>query len=357
MEKCLKTVIITVVFMLIPCFCYADTGELINDFINDLPEQIDIDNQDQIDDLINIEEIFRFIIKTASSFASECGELLLGLVCLVLLFSLLDSLGIKNDKLLSDIANPVVSICVLSMGFTILMSQYNIIQSSIESMKVFSSSSVVVITALCISSGQSFSSAVFSSVLSFGISIFEMIADNFLLPLILIFTSFGVICNITDKFNLIAVNDYIKKFIKWSISFLIGIFTLSISFQSFLAKASDNIAKKTIKTAVGSFIPIVGSSLSGSIDSLFALANGTKTSIAIIGALSIVVVFLPSVIGCICYAAVFVISKVIATFFNLTSIIKIFSALSDAFFILAAVCSFGIFMVIAAYLLICINII
>ena len=118
----------------------------------------------------------------------------------------------------------------------------------------------------------------------------------------------------------------------------------------------DSVLKQSIKSAVGSFVPVVGSTLSSSVDSIFTILSNTKTVIGVLGVVVIFCMFLPALTTCLCYGFSLSISKFFAMCLGEKSISKTIGIISDVFYILSAICCSCIIMMILSYLVICINI-
>ena len=78
-------------------------------------------------------------------------------------------------------------------------------------------------------------------------------------------------------------------------------FQMMMKLQSGAAAAGDQVAKKYIRSALASLIPMVGNTLSDGIDGLFALASGVRVSFAIAGVLIIISIVLPSLLSIMIY--------------------------------------------------------
>ncbi len=364
MGKCIKNIALLVIIlgiMCVKCFATTDESELLEQYLENAPQQFEF-SEDELSDYsnlyekINFEGILADIFQLLKTQLKNCIGLFVTVSVIVLLFAVLDSFDFNTVKSLRNIAASIISVTVLSICFATIKSNIDVIKESVESMKVFTTAAVPVIGTLCISSGESFSAAMFSTAVSLSSSIFEFVTQNVLLPLIILYLSFGIVGNISDRYNIISADGYIKRFIKWTIGIFAGIFTFSLSLQSFLSHSSDTLVKRGIRTAVGSFIPVVGNTLSGGVDSMFTLAANSKTSFSILGIVIIAFIFLPPVIGNACYGLALSFAKALASFLKVPKAEKTLGIVADTFYILAGLCGACVYMVIISFLLICINI-
>ena len=75
------------------------------------------------------------------------------------------------------------------------------------------------------------------------------------------------------------------------------IFSFVFSFQSTLTQSADSLSLKTAKFAVGSFIPIVGPSISEALRTVTASVALVKSSLGVLGLICVLLLTLPSVIS------------------------------------------------------------
>ena len=363
MGKCLKKscfFFILLFALSVKCFAITEDDKLLEQYMQGAPEAFeyngDMTDYSGLEEKLNFNGIVNTILNAVKSQLKNCVNLFVTISVVILLFSVVDSFEFNTTKSLSNITSTVVSMTVLLVCFATLKSNIDIIKDSVESMKIFTTAAIPVITTLCIASADTFSGALFSASVSLSSTVFEYISQNLILPLSILYLSFGAIGNISQSYSVISVNAYMKRFIKWAIGIFAGIFTASFSLQSFLSHSSDTLMKRGIKTAVGSFIPVVGSTLSGSIDSMFILAANSKTSFAVLGIIIILFIFLPPIAGNVCYGVAVTAAKALASFLKVNKAERVLGIVADTFFILAGICSACVYMVVISFLIICINI-
>lgn len=362
MGKKLKIVFILIFAFVLSLNCFAAVNESdIDDLLDAVPDgtvEIDSGNIDynSLSDKISFNGIFKQVLDVISDELKNCSRIFFSLLIIVLLFSLLSTFGLDEKSELKSIAASVAGVVVFAVAFSTIMSNIELISDAAKSAKVFSTASVPVITALSVSSGESFGGVIFSAAVSLSCSIFQYAADSLLLPVSVVFLMFGLVSSFTADLNIISICLLIKKFVKWVIGIFIGIFTASLSFQNILSASADGAVKRGIQSAVSKFVPNVGSVLSGSIDGLFALASGSKTTVAVFGMLVITMLFLPLITGNLLYGGSVSICKYISSFFKSDKLSSVLSVISDVFFLLAGICSACAFMLIASFLFLCMGV-
>ena len=354
MAKYLKPILIFIFIILFSTRCFAAETELYKNFLDGAPEEFSDKTVDEINELISTDSLLKIIYNSFLKSIKTALKLCFSICCTVLLSVFLK--GIQSDFLnVKSTYAVAVFIAITALCFPYVRETLILVKESIDSTGVFCSSAVPVIVTLCISSGDSFSGTVFSTSVSFVSALLQKISHSLLVPLTCLFLSFSLLGKVSKNFNFLSVDTQIKKFIKWVISGFVTLFSFIMSLQNFLSVSSDSVLKRSVKNAVGSFIPVIGSTLTSSVDSMFTIASNTKTVFSVSGIVILLLIFLPTVITCLCYGFSLSISKSFALFLNENDIASVIGSVADLFYILCGICASCVIMVIVSFLLICIN--
>ncbi len=125
-------------------------------------------------------------------------------------------------------------------------------------------------------------------VLSSFLAVLETLCAGTVLPIAGICLAFALLDAITGRTSLRGVAGVIKRTYTLSISFLMGIFCFVLGSQSALAKAGDTLALRTARFAAGSFLPLVGGSVS---ETLRTVAGSVTYLRSVAGTGAILVLF------------------------------------------------------------------
>ena len=348
----LKIVICIILFStLLSVKCFAEP-QLIDEFLNS-GENL---NYHTISDKLDFDTVVGCISKTISAALNKNYKIFFVILSLIILITLLEAFTFSSKKELKTIFSVTVTIAIISICFDSIKNNVQIIEDTLETAKVFSTSAIPIVTTLSISSGEAFGSTVFSICVAACSSIFQFVSDSILIPVIILFLFISIADTFTTDFNLQSLSELIKKIFKWIICVFTGIFTFTISLQSILSKAADTMTKKTIQVAVGKFIPMIGGTLSGSLESLFSMAASTKTYAGIFGIIILISIFVPIVLDNIFFGFCFLILKHVSAFFKTNYISCVLQSMSDTFFMLSALISACAFMLMVSFLIIAIKI-
>lgn len=122
-------------------------------------------------------------------------------------------------------------------------------------------------------SGRSISAAAFQPVMSGAVYVVSVVIEKCLVPLIAFSSVLAVAGNISDRVQLTGFCRVVKSIAKWLMAAIITIFTGISAIYGFSAPALDAVSGKAVKFAVGSLVPVVGTFLS---DTLETVVSGTR---------------------------------------------------------------------------------
>ena len=135
-------------------------------------------------------------------------------------------------------------------------------------------------------SGKVVSASAFQPVMSGAVYVVSIVIEKCLVPLIGFSAVLAVAGNISDKVQLSGFCKVVKSIAKWLMAAIITIFTGISAIYGFSSPALDAVSGKAIKFAVGSLVPVVGTFLS---DTLETVVSGTRLMKNSVGTAGIIV--------------------------------------------------------------------
>jgi len=138
----------------------------------------------------------------------------------------------------------------------------------------------------CFGSGKAVSASTFQPVMSAAVYVVSIIIEKCLVPLIAFSSVLAVAGNISDKVQLSGFCKVVKSISKWLMAAIITIFTGISAIYGFSSPALDAVSGKAVKFAVGSLVPVVGTFLS---DTLETVVSGTRLMKNAVGTSGIIV--------------------------------------------------------------------
>lgn len=138
-----------------------------------------------------------------------------------------------------------------------------------------------------LSCGAVSSASVFHPVLSGAVYVITIVVEKCLMPLICFGAILSIAGNVSDNVQLSGFCRVVKSASRWIMAAVVTLFTGISAIYGFSAPALDTLSAKTAKFAVGTLVPVVGSFLS---DTFETVVSGTRLMKNAVGVSGIVVV-------------------------------------------------------------------
>lgn len=169
-------------------------------------------------------------------------------------------------------------------------------EETIDTLFLFVQALMPSVAAAAAATGQAAQTAACGA--AFGaMQVFIHICKTTVLPLVAVITALSVVDCLGDTSYLKGVTGILKSCLKWGTGLLLTLYGAVIGIQSQAAGAFDTVAGKTVKYAVGSFVPVVGGALSDSLEMVSASAKAIKSALGLSGIIGVCYVCLSPLIN------------------------------------------------------------
>ena len=192
----------------------------------------------------------------------------------------------KDSKLLQCTAmTGALSIVLLAAGDISNMIGLGV--ETIRTMNDFSKTLLPLLGAACAASGGISSGAVREVATTFFADFLITCINQFLIPLVYIYIGAITADAILQHHSLKVIAQGIKKFIVWSLTILLSVFTAYLTISSVISGTADAAALKAAKFAISGAVPGVGGILSDAASTILVGASILKNTIGIFGTLAV----------------------------------------------------------------------
>ena len=372
-----KTVFIVVFFCVISFFSLAVRGEdnmilpeeltdardkLPNESEEMLPDSMFSDDlsglADGIEEFLNPKNVFGIIKNTVSGHVGEGIRLFAALLSIVVISSLISSLGrvVENEALTN-----VFGILRVGVVFCSVLEVLKLHMSDvIEYFERLNSLMVCMIPALgaTLAMGGNINSAATSSSTLYGfITVSEGICAVSVMPICVTVTSFALVSGISPDMKLGRISGTIKKGYSIFLGFIMTVMLTILSATTEIASAADGVASKTAKLAASTFIPVVGGSVGETLRTVAASVGYIKSVVGISGIVFLVSLLLPTLISLIVCRTVFMITSTVADMLGSEAEAGFIGELGNVFGCLIAVVAMtSVMFIIALYIFVKISV-
>ena len=197
--------------------------------------------------------------------------------------------------------------------------------------------------------------AVNSAVLA-ATQLFSQLAVNFLAPLCGTILGVSAAGAADPQMKLDKLGEIIKKFVIWGLTLIMTVFMSVLSAQTLVAASADNAAIKAAKFVVSQGVPIIGGTISDSVNMFSGGLAAMKGSVGTYGIIAAAAIISPTLIGLTCYRLALYCAQTAAEMFELKELAALFkSCCSVMTIILAVTVCFLLLNTIAVFLMLAIT--
>ena len=244
--------------------------------------------------------VFDFFSNMLDLFKSQLTlpiQLLVRVVSVILICSLITSVLHFNSGSASNLFTIIGVLCV---SVTIIGPITNVIERTVldigksgEFMLAF----IPVFSGIMATSGAVTSAGFYSGIMLGVINIMLQVTINVIVPIIGIYFGFCMVGSINDTISVQGIISTFKTTILWALGFVFTIFIGIMSLQGVITSTGDTMAIKTAKFMFGSFIPIIGATISEAFNSIQGCVGVIKSTVGAFGIISIALIYLPLIIN------------------------------------------------------------
>ncbi|QSZ26514.1 stage III sporulation protein AE [Aceticella autotrophica] len=239
----------------------------------------------------NIKDIFNNILNLFFKEISSSIKLLIQLIILAIISAVLTNIeGSFEREGISQIAFISIYAVLIIIAIKSFMGALTIGGDTINSMVDFMQAVLPMLITMLVSVGAMVSASFFQPAVILAVEFTAQIIRDFVFPAILFMTVIKIVSNISDKFSLNKLADFIKTVCTGSLSILLSIFLGIITIQGLTSSIADGVLSRTAKYAVGTFLPVIGGILSESIDAIIGASFLIKGAVGTFGLIAIIMI-------------------------------------------------------------------
>lgn len=332
-------------FLLIPISSYSmdyskeEYNETLSSYdLSSFEKELDADTYKMLDELgvldFSYESItglsFNDIVGLLKSLFQKKAELPIKSSVTVLIFILLSaflqSLKAESDDSVNMIYSTATALLVATVVLVKLTSTVSLASMAISVASNFVYAFIPVFCSIVVASGgitTGFSTNTTLLILAQGLS---FISSNAFMPIVNCYLALGVTSSLRYELNLDKLLSSLKKIITTCISFVSGVFVSVLSVKTAVAGRADMLGLRSIRFAINSVVPVIGSSISEGLLSIQAYSSLIKSSVGIVGVMAVVLVFLPSIIEVVLWRISLTLCVIVSDIFGDKSVSAVLNA-------------------------------
>ena len=164
--------------------------------------------------------------------------------------------------------------------------------------------------------------------------ILNYISKNVFVPLTNCFLAIGICSGLRSELNLKSLLAFLKKYITTAISMAAAAFVSVLSIKTAVASRADAIGLRSIRFAINSVVPVIGSAISEGLLSIQSYSSLIRSSVGVVGIIAVGLVFLPAILEVVFWRFFLSLSGIVSDVFGDKSVSLVIKAFCDAMLIM-----------------------
>ena len=221
--------------------------------------------------------------------------------------------------------------------------------SAIQGCSIFMLSFVPVYAGILISSGRPLTAAGFQPLLLGAAETVGQAAAFVFTPLTGVYLSVSLAAAVAPGLKIEGLSEGLRKAASWALTLIMTLFTGLLSIQTAIQGAADGVAMKTSRFLAGSFIPVVGGSVSEALGTVTSCLGLLKSTVGIYAVAAIALLLLPILLELCIWRMGLALLTALSELFELSAAAAFLKALNGAAALLTAIClCIGLLFIISA---------
>ncbi len=262
--------------------------------INQLAEDYNISVDNLMD--LSLEDIVRYIAQQIENTAKQPLQLFVKTVAIILLFAVIKAVETEKNTTASNIIDNVFTLIVFINLLNPVKTIIEIIISDLQSLKNFMTVFLPVFAGISMSSGEFFTSTIYSG---FFLTSLVFISDfllNYIIPSLQVYFSLIISDTLSPFIRLKSISDFYVKAVRWIMKSIVSVICFVLTLQTTISQGKDTLTVKAGKFITSVAVPVIGSALQDAVGSVYASMEAIKGFAGAVGIAGIALIFLPSLI-------------------------------------------------------------
>ena len=192
-------------------------------------------------------------------------------------------LNFRNDFGNSEVVNFICLSLIITFILVSFKDVLYITNKTILNLKNIMEIIFPILITLLTSIGSYSTISIFNPLIVILTSTVTFLFKNLLLPIFILIFLLNILNNISNSVKLNKFIEFFNSLFKWSIGIIFSVFLGLFSIQGISAGKYDSISIKTTKFAIKSYVPLIGSFISESMDFIVLGSILVKNSIGFVG--------------------------------------------------------------------------
>ncbi len=351
MKRFIYIFAVFIVLLIIPQTAYAEETDDYQDYLNQYDfsfmEELDGDTYELLDELGLTNFDYNTLVNfTVSDFLKSIKDILKGAVqtpieaCIaIFVFIILSSFfqNLKSTMINDEMSSVFSTVSALVIAVVLAVKMKTTISLACTAISVCADFVFAFVPVFCIivaASGNTVAAFSTNTMLLSLAQTLNYISKNIFVPLTNCFLAIGICSGLRSELNLSSLLAFLKKYITTAISMAAAFFVSVLSIKTAVASRADAIGLRSIRFAINSVVPVIGSAISEGLLSIQSYSSLIRSSVGVVGIIAVALVFMPAIIEVVLWRFFLSLSSLVSDVFGDKSVSLVIKASADAMLIM-----------------------
>ncbi len=351
MKRFIYIFAVFIVLLIIPQTAYAEETDDYQDYLNQYDfsfmEELDGDTYELLDELGLTNFDYNTLVNfTVSDFLKSIKDILKGAVqtpieaCIaIFVFIILSSFfqNLKSTMINDEMSSVFSTVSALVIAVVLAVKMKTTISLACTAISVCADFVFAFVPVFCIivaASGNTVAAFSTNTMLLSLAQTLNYISKNIFVPLTNCFLAIGICSGLRSELNLSSLLAFLKKYITTAISMAAAFFVSVLSIKTAVASRADAIGLRSIRFAINSVVPVIGSAISEGLLSIQSYSSLIRSSVGVVGIIAVALVFMPAIIEVVLWRFFLSLSSLVSDVFGDKSVSLVIKAFADAMLIM-----------------------
>lgn len=218
--------------------------------------------------------------------------LIIEMYCVMLLGTVIRALQPTESGIPGQVAKLSVNGVLVIMAAVSFGSVSQVVLTTIESMQNIASLVMPALFALMAASGRIVSVTAMQPIMLIGVNTACHVFKTILLPLTVMAGVLFLVDSVSERFKLKTLAKLLKSCSVWFTGAITLAFSIAVSIQKLASGTVDQVAVKTTKFAIGTFIPVAGKYMSDAADTILLYTSAARNAAGVLTLIGLGLIFI-----------------------------------------------------------------
>lgn len=271
------------------------------------------------------------------------------IAAVVVLCAMLGGLGTSvSEQTLPQMFHMVAVLCILTSVILPILDCIVNASGAIKDVSVFMLGFIPVFAAALTAAGQPVTGAAYNLFLFSTCQAVSQVVAQTLIPLLGIYLALCVVGVLVPDLRIASATKTIKSILSWALGLVVTVFVGLLSLQTMVGGSADSVTARTAKFLIGSFVPVVGGTLSEAFSTAQGCLRLIKTSVGTYGILVALFTFLPVLLQTVCWYLVTGVASIAGDILGVGRVSEVMRSCSTVLgILLAVILSFALLVIVS----------